>query len=408
MPAGPQNSYAALPPHLDPRGRSHHRRSGRQWRHNAARIGMSVGALLSVALLLVAGYAYWTYRDLNNGITRIQVSALGRQPSQPKGQPTYHYDGKDENILLIGNDDRSQETPAEERALHAKKDGGSLNTDTMMILHLPADGRKATLISLPRDSYVHIEGEGMNRLNSAYAWGYNNDANGTVKQRREAGANLLISTITNLTGLRINHYMQVTLLGFYEISDALGGVSIDLCKSTDDSHAANAAAGLSGGSGFKMSKGKHSIRGVTALEFVRQRHFLDGGDLDRVKRQQYFLTAAFREVASAGIITKLNALKSAIQRTIILDPDLNLLDLAHQMENLSANNISGKTIPTTQAKIDGADVLQVDPAAVREFVSNAINPPPPKPSSAPPSSTGATTSTPAATPTKAIDSKCIH
>jgi LCP family protein required for cell wall assembly len=406
MPAGPQNSDAALPPHLDPRGRRH-RRTGRQWRHNAARIGMSVGALLSIALLLLAGYAYWTYRDLNNGITRIQVSALGQQPSQPKGQPTYHYDGKDENILLIGNDDRSQETPAEERALHAKKDGGSLNTDTMMILHLPADGRKATLISLPRDTYVHIDGEGMNRLNSAYAWGYNNRPAGeSVAARRAAGADLLISTITNLTGLKIDHYMQVSLLGFYEISDALGGVPINLCEDADDSHAANAAAGLSGGSGFKMTKGKHSISGVTALEFVRQRHFLDkwGGDLARVKRQQYFLTSAFREVASAGIITKLNALKSAIQRTIILDPSLNLLDLAHQMENLSANNITGKTIPTSPAMIDGADVLQVDPPAVRKFVSNAVNPPAPAPSSATPSS-GTTITAPAHKP---IDSKCIH
>ena len=84
----------------------------------------------------------------------------------------------------------------------------------MMILHLPADGKKATLISLPRDTYVHIAGYGMNRLNSAYAYGYNNDTKGDLDdERRPPAPNLLISTVTNLTGLTINHYMQVSLLG---------------------------------------------------------------------------------------------------------------------------------------------------------------------------------------------------
>ena len=175
-----------------------------------------------------------------------------------------------------------------------------MSTDTMMIVHVPADGTKATLISLPRDSYVHIKGHGMDRLNSAYVYGYNDAGNVSTDQRRSAGANLLISTITDLTGLTINHYIQVSLLGFYEISDAIGGVPVTLCHAVDDTHAANQAAGLSGGSGLKLSKGRHVIKGVTALEFVRQRHFLPRGDLDRVRRQQYFLTAAFRQVASVG------------------------------------------------------------------------------------------------------------
>jgi anionic cell wall polymer biosynthesis LytR-Cps2A-Psr (LCP) family protein len=122
-----------------------------------------------------------------------------------------------------------------------------------------------------------------------------------------------------------------------------------------------------------MSKGHHVIKGVTALEFVRQRHNLPGGDLERVQRQQYFLAQAFKQVASVGILTKLHALGTAIKRNIIVDSNLNLLDLARQMENLSAGNIVGKTIPTTPTVINGMDVLRVNPKQVQTFVDRAIN-----------------------------------
>jgi LCP family protein required for cell wall assembly len=322
-------------------------------------------------LLLAAGYYWYTFRDINNGLDRVAITAVNPHPAQP-GKPAAQFNGQDQNILLIGYDDRSNMTPAEIKQLKVGRDGGSLNTDTMIILHVPADGSKATLISLPRDSYVHIPGYGWNRLNSAYADGYYN-AKGSKQDKQAAGANLLIQTVENLTGLTINHYVQVSFLGFYEISNAIGGVPINLCENVDDTHQYNLAHGQDGGSGFKMSKGHHVIKGVTALEFVRQRHNLPGGDLERVKRQQYFLAQAFKQVASVGILTKLHALGTAIKRNIIVDSNLNLLDLARQMENLSAGNIVGKTIPTSPTVINGMDVLRVNPKQVQTFVENAIN-----------------------------------
>jgi LCP family protein required for cell wall assembly len=397
-----------LPPHLDPRGRH---RGGRHWKTGTLRIVMSVLAVVSVGLLVLAGYTYYTFRGIDQGVTRLNVAVGGKATNSPAKT----YNGKDQNILLVGNDDRTNLTQTESRKLHAGQDGGSQNTDTMMIVHVPADGSRATLISLPRDSYVHIKGHGMDRLNSAYVFGYNENSNATQDERRSTGANLLISTITDLTGLTIDHYIQVSLLGFYEISNAIGGVPVTLCHAVDDSHAANQAAGLSGGSGFKASKGRHIIKGVTALEFVRQRHFLPRGDLDRVRRQQYFLTSAFRQVASAGILFKLNALGDAIKRNIVFDPGLHLIDLAHQMENLSANNIIGRTIPTTAAMINGADVLSVSPAKVRLFVDHILNPVAASPSTSAgrPSTTttapkSGTSTTPSASATKAIDAKCIN
>ena len=93
----------------------------------------------------------------------------------------------------------------------------------MMVLHVPADGRKATVISIPRDSYVAIPGHGMNKINSAYPTGVNS-ANGSTPPARE----LAVETVSNLTGLTIDHFVQVDLLGFYRISNAIGGVPVNL------------------------------------------------------------------------------------------------------------------------------------------------------------------------------------
>jgi LCP family protein required for cell wall assembly len=279
-------------------------------------------------------------------------------------------------------------------------------TDTMMIVHIPADGKRATLISLPRDSYVNIPGYGMHKLNAAYVDGYTH-ATGTADERRTAAADLLIKTVQNLTGLTINHYVQVSLMGFYDISNAIGGVSVNLCHNVDDTVAYNRAHGLSGGSGLVLTKGKHSIKGVQALEFVRQRENLPNGDLDRVRRQQYFLTAAFRKVASVGILFKLNALGDAVKRNLYMDPGLSLTGLAKQMENLSANNIVGKTIPHeyyTDTPDGNAAIMNV--AKVQAFVDKVINPPKPTPSSNAPGSHTSTPST--STSPKPIDAKCIN
>jgi LCP family protein required for cell wall assembly len=366
--------------------------------------------LVAVSLLLLSGYEWYTFRSINNNITQLDLRHVGAAPS---GQPAYT--GEDQNILLVGNDDRTNMTDAEVRKLKVGRDGGSLATDTMMIVHVPADGSKATLISFPRDSYVHIPGYGMNKLNSAYASGYN-DGSGSADQKRAAGADLLIQTIGNLTGLTIDHYVQVSLLGFYDIADAIGGIPVDLCQAVDDTHAHNVAQGGSGGSGFKESAGKHTLNGVQALEFVRQRYnFPNGlGDIDRVRRQQYFLTAAFRKVASIDFLFKLAKLGDALKRNVFLDNHLTLTDLARQMEKLSANNIIGKTMPFVRfddVQIDGVSqsVEIVNPALVKQRIAQWLN------TSAAGSETSSSSSqshraTPGQTSSspKPLDARCIY
>jgi LCP family protein required for cell wall assembly len=371
----------ALPPEFDPRGRRRHHQhvpGARGALHSGALIVKVIVAVLSLFLVVYIGYLWNTVRGLNN-VGRLDLSSIGGHHfDKTTGKTTTRndIDGKDQNILIVGNDDRSALSLKQARELRVGKDGGSLNTDTMMIVHVPADGSEATLISLPRDSYVQIPGYGMNKLNAAYPLGYSN-ASGSTNAKRAAGADLLIQVVETLTGLNIDHFVQVSLLGFVTISDAVGGVQVNLCNSVNDTVPHNRSIGRSGGSGLVLSKGKHTIKGVQALEFVRQREGLPRGDVDRTARQRYFLTAAFRKVASAGTllnIGKLRNLVSAVDKSIYVDQSLNMLDLAKQMSNLSANNIRGQAIPTDHYEDTAVgNVGIIIPSQIRAFVQKMIN-----------------------------------
>jgi LCP family protein required for cell wall assembly len=359
-----------LPAHLDPRRRSARHARGSGGRGGAWHLGIAavkvICALVSVTLLLGFGYGWYSYHALNSNLHFIPIS----KPKVPAGHKDI--DGKDQNILIVGNDDRSNMTDAEVRELKVGRDGGSLATDTMLIVHVPADGKAASLISLPRDAYVAIPGYGMNKLNAAYALGYTHTS-GNSDQKRGGGASLLMQTVTDLTGLSLDNFVQVDLLGFVRISNAIHGVTVDLCHDVNDTVAYNRSIGQDGGSGLKLSAGKHTISGVTALEFVRQRHNLPHGDLDRTARQRYFLAAAFRKVASAGTLLnlgKLHNLIDAVDKSLYVGPGFNVLQFAQQISGLNANNIKGQLIPFVKFDtIDGVGSVEiVDPAQVKQFV----------------------------------------
>ncbi|MCW2540752.1 MAG: LytR family transcriptional regulator [Frankiales bacterium] len=333
-----------------------------------ASIGLRIAlALLSLVVLLGSGYAWATYRNFTSNISR--VTAISGD-SSTSGTKAPNIDGTDQNILIVGNDDRDTATDAELKKLGIGRDGGSLNTDTMMLLHVPADGSKASIISFPRDSYVNIPGHGMAKLNAAYT-----DGVAASNGDKSMGAQLLVKTIEQMTGLSIDHFVSVDLIGFVRISDAIGGVSVCLNQAVDDGY-----------SQLKLSAGTHVISGKNALAFVRQRHGLPGGDLDRIKRQQYFLSAVFRKVSSAGTLLnpfKLQNLLKAITTSLQMDGDsgshkgLDPLKLAQQMQNLKAGNIKFTTIPTDgteDVQIDGQtqNVVVVDTTAMPDFVDSLI------------------------------------
>ncbi len=241
------------------------------------------------------------------------------------------------NYLIVGSDTREGLTRAEIRKL---KVGGpevaaGKRSDTMLLVHVSKKRDKAAIISIPRDSYAlipeHKNSQGKvipaaySRINSAFNWG---------------GAPLLIQTFEEMSGLRIDHYIEVNFVGFVRMVDALGGVEICTKRDINDPK-----------SHLVLPAGRHVLDGVDSLKYVRTRYFDGLGDLGRMKRQQEFAGAMLRKATSAGVL--LNPVKmvdfigSALD-SVVTDEDLSqsdLLTLGKQLRNLSASNVRTLTIP---------------------------------------------------------------
>ena len=392
--------------------------------------------LVSVLLLGVTGYAWLQLSRLDTGMTTANViEPAARTPTGSQALAV------EQNILLVGLDSRTdaQGNPLPQdllNLLHAgsSSDGGD-TTDTMIVVHIPVGGGAATAISIPRDSYVDLAGGfGKHKINSAYSRGKaaavnSLSANGVSGaalevQSNEAGAKTTIQTVEKLTGLTINHYAAVNLAGFYSLSLAVGGVQVCLNAPVNDSY-----------SGANFPAGVQTISGADALKFVRQRHGLPS-DLDRIVRQQAFLSSLAKTVLGAGTLTdpaKLSSLTTAIQGSVVIDQGWDILGFASQLHGLSSGTIEFGTIPvqslSLQTPADG-DAVKVDPAQVQAFVNSVTaksgsaagnattssTPPPSTSSSSPP--TGAprsaqraadmSSTTPAPPPPVSTMSGCVN
>jgi LCP family protein required for cell wall assembly len=336
--------------------------------------GRIAGALVSCVLLLASGWAWYNFAALQRDAHVVHVPGL-RAGAQ-------RHSGTAQNILIVGYDTRDGLSAADISRLKVGNDT-SYSTDTLMLVHVPADGSKATLISIPRDSWVHIPGFQDGKINAAYADGYYNSGAKGAKAQQKAGSGLLLATVKQLTGEPIDHYVQVGFAGFEEIVSAIGKIPVTLCHAVDDTHAYNVAHNETGGSGFKMSKGHHDLNPVQALEFVRQRHNIPGkvsDDLGRELRQRYFLSAAFSRMLSASNVLNpfhLRSVMNAVSDTFTLDDSFELTDFADQMASLTAGNIAGRSIPTEGSiAVGDQDGLRVDPAHVHQVVEEAFNPKP--------------------------------
>ncbi|MGY1731876.1 LCP family protein [Geodermatophilus sp. SYSU D01045] len=290
-----------------------------------------MAAVLSVVLLGASGWGWY--------LGRVAEATVNRTDAIPDDGNSGTGDAPEAmNLLLVGNDSRAALTPEQLAELTAGEDSG-INTDTMILVHVPADGSHASFVSFPRDSYVEIPGYGTDKLNAAYAYGYGEVDDAAPEAERQAGgAQLLVQTISQLTGLQIDHYAEVDLLGFFNLTSVVGGVEVNLCEAVDDSAF----------SGAVFPAGKQTIAGADALEFVRQRHGLPRGDLDRIVRQQVFIGGVLRKMLSEDVLLDLGKQRELIQaasESLTIDEDLDLLDLAQQMQSVTAGNIEFQTIP---------------------------------------------------------------
>ena len=178
------------------------------------------------------------------------------------------------NWLLVGSDSRTGLSEADAQRLGTGGDIGSMRTDTIMLLHIPLTG-KATLVSLPRDSYVNIPGYGMDKINAAFTFG---------------GPQLLTQTVEEATGLRIKHYAEIGMGGLANVVDAVSGIEVCPKEPIQDPLAH-----------LDIQAGCQKVDGPTALGYVRTRATAMG-DLDRVQRQREFFAALVKKVSSAGTL----------------------------------------------------------------------------------------------------------
>jgi LCP family protein required for cell wall assembly len=234
------------------------RRGWRRW-VRPKRILLIVAAL--VVLLIVASVGL--YFDLNSKLTRIPALV----PTSLNSAGT--------NWLIAGSDSRGGLTTAQENELALGHDITGGRSDTIMILHVPSNGDRPTLVSIPRDSYVPIPGYGYNKINAAYSLG---------------GPKLLIETVQNVTGLRINHYMGIGFGGLVDVVNDVGGVNLCLPAAYKDPKA-----------GLNLKKGCQTLNGAQALAFVRTREF-PLGDLQREEDQRILIKALLSKLTSAGTL----------------------------------------------------------------------------------------------------------
>lgn len=335
-----------------------------------------VAALVSLAVLATTGYGWSVYRQVSD--TLVTSEALGDQA--PAGLDSEF------TALLVGIDSRTDASgdplpPAVLAELRAGEDEGQFNTDTIILLHVPAGSvASASAVSIPRDSFVEVAGGlGRHKVNAAYRRGMAaaEDAltarglTGPALERatREAGRRTLVDTVEALTGVTVDHFAEINLAGFVEITEAIGGVPVCLNNAVSEPR-----------SGVDLPAGPQVVSGGDALAFVRQRHDLPDGDLDRVTRQQAFLAGLARTALGTGALAdpaRVEALVATVTRYVVLDRGWDLDRLVAQLRRASGGDIAFRTIPTgrpdLETAVDGVAV-EVDPDAVRAFVTGLFDP----------------------------------
>ncbi|MEU6209202.1 LCP family protein [Streptomyces sp. NPDC047023] len=323
--------------------------------------------------VMAGGGAWYLYRDLAAGIGSSR--ALEGAEKSRSG---------DTNILLMGLDSRrdqnGEELPEEVLdALHAgSSDIGGYNANTLILLHVPGDGSQAQGFSVPRDDFVDIPGHGKDKIKKAYGLAKAKEqarlsGQGVTDRRqleqagREAGRKAQIETVRAFLGVPVDHFAELNLAGFYHLADALGGVPVCLNKAVKDRY-----------SGADFPAGPQTLDGRQSLAFVRQRHGLDGGDLDRTKRQQAFLAGATKKLNSAGTFTdpaKLIKLVEAAKKDLVTDAGWDLSAFVKQAKNLSGGRVRFTTLPIEGfGRNHGEDINVVDDMKIKRLIADQIGP----------------------------------
>jgi LCP family protein required for cell wall assembly len=302
---------------VEPEPRSRRRRVLR-------RVLISIG-VLGLVLALAIGGGVWFLTDRYGGsISRVSdvFTKLDQSPRPAPASPV-HGTGTPVTFLLVGSDTRGHFDPGQ------LPDSRS---DAIMIARFTADRQHAQVISIPRDSWVDIPGHGRNKINASYAFG---------------GPSLLIKTVEQLTKVRIDHFVAIDFDGIIKVTDDLGGVDVVVAETTTWGP-------------YTFPAGVNHLNGDQARWYLGQRYGLQGGDFDRVKRQQQYLRSMFGKLFSSNTFTdpaRLDKALLAVTHSVAIDDTLSnasLLSLAYSMRNVTPKNVQYFTAPVLGTGREGA------------------------------------------------------
>ena len=283
---------------------------------------IALGVVLLVLVLSLAGVALGIRHSINSQITHIP-SALPSAPAEQSGQSGAQQSGEQGtpiNFLVLGSDSReSGGDPTDWQY-------GGQRSDVTMLVQITGDKKGVNVMSIPRDSWVPIPGDGTAKINAAFSWG---------------GAALTVQTVQDLTGIPIDHFTIVDFTSFEQITDELGGVEIQTVD------------------------GPQQMDGEQALGFVRERYSLPGGDFDRVRRQQAWLKAIMAKAFSGDVLknpAKVNTLVQMLLAHSAVDESLNfdtMAGMALSLRDLRPGGVNFLTAPVagTGTSDDGQSIV---------------------------------------------------
>ncbi|WP_229051954.1 LCP family protein [Aeromicrobium sp. Leaf350] len=301
------------------------RMGGLPFHRRHRRLLLTLLTIVGLLLTSVGAYAYHLNKQLSN-FGRVDISTV--QSGEPDPD-----EGRALNVLLLGSDmaeNNEGGSSIEEDAVLADWPAGKYRSDTLMLVHIPADRSGVQLISIPRDTYTTIydeDGEATNKqkINAAFS------------QYGPAGA---VATVQALTGITIDHLAIIDWEGFKDITTAVGGVEVTIPETFTDPQ-----------QGITWEAGTKVMEGDEALAYVRTRHGLQRGDFDRIARQQNFLRSVMNKLLSRGTLTnpiKLSNTLEALSNNMTLDSNWSpssLRSLALSLRNVSSETVAFMTAP---------------------------------------------------------------
>ncbi|MES4830859.1 LCP family protein [Streptomyces anthocyanicus] len=340
-------------------------RGGQDGRGGRRKALKAAGVALVGSLLLGAGAAGWAYWHLNGNIRSVDINgALGDdRPARPATVPSASPSASPVptgalNILVLGSDSRTGEQNQE----LGGGDSGGARSDTAMVVHLDAGRTAATVVSIPRDTLVErpscpLPSGGTTRAASGAMFNTAYELGGPV---------CAVKTVESLTGVRMDHYVEVDFSGFADLVDALGGVTVTTDVDIDDDK-----------SHLHLDAGTHHLDGTEALGLARTRYGLAGGsDLARIELQHKLVKALLQQVSATDLLTdpaKLYQVADALTGSLTTDTGLDslgeLTNLGRSLGDLAADEVRTLTMPVLPAPSDPNRVVADQPDAAELWES---------------------------------------